>query len=313
MSLNYIDIDKFNKVLVIYNRNSGKQFFASMLSKMNEVLKLIKLRLGSKKVELKEFKRFTEFPNMIAKAKAEGVDWVVIAGGDGTIRAVVEEMRKQAFEPCVSVFPAGTVNLIAKELRLENDPYKWINRIFKGVVKPVYLGSCNGKIFLTVAGIGFDSLVVDRVTELEKKLFSKFAYVLQGTETMRKEMLFSNWRYSFQVRFDDEEVWHEAYSVVVGKSRYYAGRYNIFKEAALHSPYLYTALFKGNTRGDFFRYAALMALENLTLDKDVEIRKSTKVEIRCNVEGFPVELDGDAVAEAPLLIEIIDKPVKFLA
>lgn len=313
MSINYIDIEKFHKVLVIYNRNSGKQFFASMLSKMNEVMKLLKLRFGAKNVELKEFKRFAEFEEIIAQAVTEKVDWVIIAGGDGTIRAVIEEMQKQDYDPFISVFPAGTVNLIAKELQLSSDPYKWINRIFKGVLHPVYLGKCNGKIFLTVAGAGFESLVVDRVTELEKKLFSKFAYVLQGTETMRKELLFNNWRYEFQVRFEDEEEWQEASSVVVGKSRYYAGRYNIFPEAALSKPCLFTALFKGNSRSDFCRYAALLALENLTLDKDVVIRKSSKVEIRCNVEDFPAELDGDAVAETPLQIEIIDKPLRFLA
>lgn len=313
MSINYIDIDKFNKVLFIYNRNSGKQFFASMISKVNEVLKLLKLRLGGKNVELKEFKRFDEFPGIIAKAVEQGVDWVIIAGGDGTIRAVIEEMQHQAYNPAISVFPAGTVNLIAKELQLSSEPYKWINRIFKGIARPVYLAKCNGRIFMTVAGAGFESLVVDRVTELEKKLFSKFAYVMEGTEAMRRELVFSNWRYEFQVRFDGEEEWHDASSVIVGKSRYYAGRYNIFPEAALSKPCLFTALFKGNTRGDFFRYAALMALENLTLDKDVVIRKSTKLEIRCNVEDFPAELDGDAVTETPLRIEIVDKPLKFLA
>ena len=57
---------------------------------------------------------------------------------------------------------------------------------------------------MTVAGIGFDSLVVDKVTEKEKKLLNKLAYVWQGTEIMRKEFLFNNWRYRFQVRFDDE-------------------------------------------------------------------------------------------------------------
>lgn len=313
MAINYTDIKKFHKVLVIYNRNSGKQFFASMLSKMNEVLKLLKLQFGAKNVELREFKRFAEFSEIIAKAAEEQVEWVIIAGGDGTIRAVVEEMFKQQYDPFISVFPAGTVNLIAKELQLTTDPYKWISRIFKGVERPVYLGKCNGSIFLTVAGAGFESLVVDRVTELEKKLFSKFAYVLQGTETMRKELLFNNWRYEFQVRFDDEKEWQDASSVLVGKSRYYAGRYNIFPEAALNKPYLFTALFKGNSRSDFCRYAALLALENLTLDKDVVIRQSSKVEIRCNVENFPAELDGDAVAETPLQLEIIDKPLKFLA
>ena len=110
---------------------------------------------------------------------------------------------------------------------------------------------------LGVAGIGFDSLVVDKVTEKEKKLLNKLAYVWHGTEIMRKEFLFNNWRYRFQVRFDDEEQWYDATSVIVGKSRYYAGRYNLFNGASLSSPLLHAALFTGDKRGDFIRQALL--------------------------------------------------------
>ena len=313
MAVNYVDIGQFKRVLLIYNHNSGKQFFASMLSKMNEVFKILKLRFGTKNVWMPEFKRFDEFAGIIAQAKQEQVDWVIIAGGDGTIRAVIEQLQEQDFAPYVSVFPAGTVNLIAKELLLSSDPLKWTKRVFKGIEKPIFVARCNGKTFLTVAGIGFDSLVVDRVTELEKKLLSKFAYVLQGTELMRKELLFSNWRYTFKVRFDDEDRWYDAASVIVGKSHYYAGRYCLFRNATLTEPYLYTAVLPGNKRTDFLRYAALMGMEALSLDKNIVIRKSQKVEISCNVEGFPAELDGDAVTEAPLQISIADKPIRFLA
>lgn len=196
---------------------------------------------------------------------------------------------------------------------MSGDPYKWVKRVTKGVEVPVYLGRANGHIFLTVTGIGFDSLVVDSVTEKEKKLLNKLAYVLQGTELMRKEILFSNWRYRFQVRFDDEEQWYEASSVIVGKSRYYAGRYNLFRAANLSSPWLYTALFTGAKRGDFIRYAACIAMEALGLDKDIVVRRSKKLEVRCNVEDFAAELDGDAVTTAPLKIELEAEPVIFLA
>ena len=196
---------------------------------------------------------------------------------------------------------------------MSGDPCKWVKRVTKGVEVPVYLGRANGHIFLTVTGIGFDSLVVDSVTEKEKKLLNKLAYVLQGTELMRKEVLFNNWRYRFQVRFDEEEEWHEASSVIVGKSRYYAGRYNLFRGASLSAPWLYTALFTGAKRADFIRYAACIAMEALGLDKDIVVRRSKKLEIRCNVEDFAAELDGDAVTTAPLTIELEEVPIRFLA
>ena len=238
---------------------------------------------------------------------------MIIAGGDGTIRAMIEQLANRKYVPYISVFPAGTVNLVAKELLLKADPHKWFKRVSKGIEVPVYLGRANGNVFLTVAGIGFDSLVVDKVTEKEKKLLNKLAYVWQGTEIMRKELLFNNWRYRFQVRFDDVEQWHEATSVIVAKSRYYAGRYNLFNGASLSSPLLHAALFTGDKRGDFIRYAACIAMEALTLDNDIIIRAAKKMEIRCNEENFAAELDGDAVTTAPLLIEMESEPIKFLA
>lgn len=73
-------------------------------------------------------------------------------------------------------------------------------------------------------------------------MLSKLAYVWQGTEMMRKEFVYSNWRYKFQVRLDDEEEWYEASSVIVGKSRYYAGRYSLFNGASLCVPQLHVAI-----------------------------------------------------------------------
>ena len=313
MPITYVDTKNLKKVLLLYNRNSGKQIFASMMSKANEIYKLLKMHVGYKNVEMLDIKRFEEIPEIARRVAEEKIDWVIIAGGDGTIRALIEQMANTGYMPYVSVFPAGTVNLVAKELLMHGDPHRWLRRVTKGVVTPVYLGRANGHVFLTVAGIGFDSLVVDNVSEKEKKLLNKLAYVWQGTEIMRKELLFNNWRYRFQVRFDDENKWYEAASVIVGKSRYYAGRYNLFREAALSEPTLYVALFTGAERGDFMRYAACIAMEALSLEKSIVVKKAKKLEIRCNAEDFAAELDGDAVTAAPLHIELESVPVKFLA
>lgn len=313
MPIKYVDVKTFNKVVLVYNRNSGKQLFASMMAKINEVNKRLKKIFGSKKVEMVDIRAFGQIPELAERFAAEKVDWVIIAGGDGTIRALIEQMDKNDYMPYISVFPAGTVNLVAKELLMSNDPEKWIKRATKGVQIPVYLGRANGNVFLTVAGIGFDSLVVDNVSEKEKKMLNKLAYVWQGTEVVRKEMFMSNWRYRFQVRLDDEDTWYDASSVIVGKSRYYAGRYNLFSGASLSSPLLHIALFTGSTRADFLRYAACIAMEALKSDKTIIEKTAQKLEIRCNEENFAAELDGDAITTAPLSIEIDAEPIKFLA
>ena len=92
MAIQYAEVDKFKKVVIVYNRNSGKQLFASMMAKINEIFKRLKDQLGFKTVELREIKRFDEIPAIAQEMKAEQVDWVVIAGGDGTIRALIEQL-----------------------------------------------------------------------------------------------------------------------------------------------------------------------------------------------------------------------------
>lgn len=311
--MNYVDIKQFKRVMLIYNRNSGKQLFASMTMKINEIFKHLKAFLGPEKVELCEIHRFTDLDDHIQKAVTEKFDWVIIAGGDGTIRAGIEKLANLHYLPYISIIPAGTVNLVAKELVLSNDPQKWMRRILRGVEHPLYLGRCNGHVFLTVAGVGFDSLVVDNVTELEKKLLSKAAYVWEGTELVRKEMLFHNWQYRFKVRYDNEPEWHETASLIIGKSRYYAGRYNLFRHAALDNPLLFVASFKGASRADFASYATCIGLEALSLNKNIEVRTAKRLEITCEQGEFPAELDGDAITATPLVIELEPEPIKLLA
>lgn len=313
MPLTRVDIEKFNKVLIVYNRNSGKQLFASMFARVNEVFKRLKSVLGTKHLDICDVQSFGDLDRIAGRIVAEQIEWIIIAGGDRTIRALIEKLANKNYLPFISVFPAGTVNLVAKELLMSNEPEKWVKRVTKGIVTPVYLGRTNGHVFLTVTGIGFDSLVVNNVTEESKKLLNKMAYAVQGAELMRKELTFNDWRYKFEVRFNDEQEWHEASSVIVGKSRYYAGRYSLFQGASLSKDELHIALFTGRTRNDFMRYAACIAMEALQLEKSIILKTAKKIEIRCNEENFAAELDGDAIACAPLNIELDDIPVKFLA
>ncbi len=308
-----VEIKKFKKVLIIYNPNSGKQIFVSMLSKVLDLKRRLAALIGTQAVEMTELKSFAALTAWADKIKEERYDWIIVAGGDGTLRAMIEELDRCGYWPYISVFPAGTVNLVAKELELFADAARFVQRVRRGRVKQLRIGRANGHVFLTVAGIGFDSMVVDRVTSLEKRFLSSFAYVWQSGELMRRELLFSNWRYRFRVRFDDNPEWYDASSVIIGKSRYYAGRYSLFKGATVANDYFNVALFTGSSRADFLRYAAMIVMEALDEKGGVIIKQARTITVACNVEGFPAELDGDAVTTTPLLIDLHPQIVNFLA
>ena len=192
------------------------------------------------------------------------------------------------------------------------DVHNWMYRVSKGVTTPVCLGKANDRIFLTVAGIGVDSLVVSQVTPKEKKYLSTLAYVRQGG-MVANDMLRHNWKYSFEVMVDRDGTWHKASSVIVTKSRYYAGRFSLVNGGSLSNPTLYACLFTKERCVDFLRYTALIAADMLSLDKSVEIYPASHVDIRCNVKRFAAELDGDAVVTSPLSLDLLPQPLHFIS
>ena len=85
---------------------------------------------------------------------------IVAAGGDGTVAEIVN--RTTADVP-VSVFPLGTANLLASYFRLTSDPLAMARVIAEGRTMRFDAGRANGRVFLLMAGCGFDAHVVERM------------------------------------------------------------------------------------------------------------------------------------------------------
>ncbi|GAI78432.1 unnamed protein product, partial [marine sediment metagenome] len=91
---------------------------------------------------------------------------VVVVGGDGTVREVAHGL--EGSDKPLLIVPCGTENLLANELGFD-EKLKTIMRTFEaGYIRPLDLGSANGKCFTSIAGFGFDGQVVKRVSEQRK-------------------------------------------------------------------------------------------------------------------------------------------------
>lgn len=309
-----VNINEFKKVLLVHNVSSGSATFDFDRKQQMRIL-LAAFRVQFPKGQLEEvtLSSYDEMLAVGARIYEEKIEWVVVAGGDGSLRALVETFVEKDYYPYVSIYPMGTVNLVAKELEQKNSATAWFDNITKGGLTPVWLGKANDRIFLTVAGVGVDSLVVDNVSPTEKKYLSKLAYLKQGANVAGQEMLLHTWKYKFQVMIDDDGIWRDATSVLVSKSKFYAGKFYLTSGGTISQPLLHVCLFTGGKAVDFLRYVALIAADFLELDKSVNIIKAQKVDIKCNVQNFPAELDGDSVATSPLTISLLPKPLNFIS
>src|SRR5204863_6088225 len=127
----------------------------------------------------------------IAKDAAEtGYRDVIASGGDGTINEVLQGLIGSNTR--LSVWPRGTANVVARELKLPRDLSRLADVIAAGKFQRVHVGcakaegSNQGRYFLLMAGIGTDATIVERVRPALKKRVGEAAFWYSGIETFAR-------------------------------------------------------------------------------------------------------------------------------
>ncbi|WP_431791744.1 diacylglycerol/lipid kinase family protein [Microbacterium paraoxydans] len=120
-----------------------------------------------------------------AEALARGVDVVLVAGGDGTVRAVAEAIANRGVP--LAILPSGTGNLLARNLGLPlADPAEMIRAALGDFRHPIDIGwarmtredgSEEEHAFVVLAGIGLDADMIANTRADLKKSVGWIAYV----------------------------------------------------------------------------------------------------------------------------------------
>lgn len=122
----------------------------------------------------------TEYPGhavILAREAADTPDTVVVAvGGDGTTKEVASGLYGTAAKLCV--FPFGTGNDLSKALGLPLDPEGCVDMLLAGKARRMDLGLMDGKLFINVAGFGFDVDVLINTERYKKKYTGLLPYML---------------------------------------------------------------------------------------------------------------------------------------
>ncbi len=95
---------------------------------------------------------------------------LVGVGGDGTAAELTN--RTLPGTP-ITLLPAGTANLIAKEFRLPFSPGKAAEMIETGSVLSLDAGRANGRLFLVMVSAGIDAEIVERVHRRREENYRK--------------------------------------------------------------------------------------------------------------------------------------------
>lgn len=108
-------------------------------------------------VELRETTAPGDAQRWAAEAAAAGAEVVIAMGGDGTINEAACGLVGAPVP--LGVVPVGSGNGLARTLGIPLDPSRALDALRDGVVRPIDLGTINGRPFLNVAGAGLDAVV----------------------------------------------------------------------------------------------------------------------------------------------------------
>ena len=116
-------------------------------------------------------------------AAAAGADVVIATGGDGTVTAVASGLAGSAIP--MAIIPAGTGNLLARNLNLPMDREEALRIALVGTDHQIDVGLANGTPFVAMAGLGLDADMLNSTSESAKQRFGYAAYVVSVARHLR--------------------------------------------------------------------------------------------------------------------------------
>ena len=165
------------KIAIIANPNAGRGRAPNRAQRLEMVLRRAGIR-----VESHVPGSVAEGREIVESAIREGCDGVVIAGGDGSIRDVLDLLSDSG--TALGVLPCGRGNDLVRGLQTPRSVRAFAQVIVSRRTRSVDLGVANDRTFATSATCGLDA-EVGRLTASGSLLGGSAGYVVQALRSIR--------------------------------------------------------------------------------------------------------------------------------
>lgn len=231
-----------------------------------------------------------------------GVRYVLVAGGDGTLNEVIQPLVGSS--KVLIPIPVGTGSDFARALGIL-EIQDSIDSILSGQIVPVDSVLCKWnsaqRYFVNVLEIGFGGSVMKRVNASKKKGSKVF------TRSVMRQLL-SLKNYDFTVKYNSKRIEARSPEIIVANGIYFGGGMKASPESSFIDGFLDVHII-----GELGRFSLLRRFPKLVdgtyiNDKDV-INFSTA---RLTIEGdSPIEMDGEVVGRLPMHMEVVPSSLLF--
>jgi YegS/Rv2252/BmrU family lipid kinase len=227
----------------------------------------------------------------------------VVVSGDGLIGAVGGAMAGS--ETPLGLIPAGRGNDLARALAIPDDPAAAVDVLLAGASRRIDVGEANGKRFLGIASIGFDS-ECNRLANETRFLRGNLVYAYSMPRTL------IGWKPArFTLAVGEERKRVSGYFVAVANNRVYGGGMYIAPEAKLDD-----GEFDVVTIGEGGKLRFLWGLRDVLkgahLDRqEVSVFRTPRLELDAS-RPFPVYADGDHLTDLPVSLRVLPRCLSVL-
>jgi diacylglycerol kinase (ATP) len=229
--------------------------------------------------------RSKQAPKVVRHLLEDGIDRLLVWGGDGTVRRCIDTIVREEADVEVAIIPAGTANLLANGLGIPIDLEQAVEVAIHGDPHRIDVGQMNGESFAVMAGTGFDALMI-RDADAEKDKLGRLAYLKAGVRHLDTD--------GAEVRVDvDGARWYEgpAACVLVGNLGRVLGGVELFPDAHVDDGRLDVGVVTASTRRDWIRVGARAVTGSIGSSPLVEITQGTRMKVRLD-HMMPWQLDG---------------------
>ena len=237
-------------------------------------------------------------------------DYIVAAGGDGTLNEVVNGIARRAKDICVGVVPLGTGNDFARALGLPATLEDNIEILLSQKTRSIDLvrvKSARTRFFVNVSSGGFSGLVDEKLTPEIKHAWGPLAYVRSAAAALPNLHA-----YRTRVVFDeDERLSMDLYNVVIGNGRFVAGGLPIAPDADLGDGLLDVILIPRRSVPEMALLAAEIVLGKHLSSNAIIFRRAKTVAVRSR-PGMWFNVDGELVGNAPAVFQIMPRAINFI-
>jgi diacylglycerol kinase (ATP) len=162
---------------LIYNPSSGKEMIRQFLPEILDIFESAGLETSCHMT-----KNAADTIEAARRAAADKFDYVIAAGGDGTVNEVVNGLSGAPVRPILGILPAGTSNDLARALGLPRDLLEAAKQLAGLRVRPLDVGQANDDYFINIAACGRITEITYEVPSKMKTALGQLAYYMKGLE-----------------------------------------------------------------------------------------------------------------------------------